>query len=122
LKGYSDNISVVARFAAMNDFPAQRNLFFKARDLYRFASLPSTLGNHASPMGTDVFGVSQLSRIDRMILDVGKMHNHSDRETLFHSSVKSSCDGHMGLRWSMANFWGSGLGGPPAAVLQFSGR
>jgi len=98
LKCYSDNISVVAVLAAMNDFPAKRNLFFKGHDLYRFAGLPSTLGNHASSMGTDVFGVSQLSRLDRMILDVDKMHNDSDRETLFHSSVESWCDGHMALR------------------------
>jgi hypothetical protein len=87
LKGYSDNISVVAALAAMNDFPAKRNLFFKGRDLCRFARFPSTLGNHASPMGTDVFGISQLSRLGGMILDVGKMYNNSDRETLFHSSV-----------------------------------
>jgi hypothetical protein len=33
-----------------------------------------------------------------MILDVDKMHNDSDRETLFHSSVESWCDGHMALR------------------------
>jgi hypothetical protein len=95
----------------MNDFPAKRNLFFKGRDLYRFARLPSTLGNDARPMRTDVFGVSQLSRIDRMILNVGKMHNNSDRETLFHSSVESCCDGHMVLHWLRANFWGSGLVG-----------
>ena len=82
----------------MNDFPAERNLFFKGRDLCRFARLPGTLGNHASPMGADVFGVSQLSRVDRMILDVGKMHNNSDRETLFHSSVESAGDSHIALR------------------------
>jgi hypothetical protein len=87
----------------MNDFPAKRYLFVEGRDLRRFARLPGALGNQASPMGTDVLGISQLSRIDRMILDVGKMHNHSDRETLFHSSVESSGDGHMTLRWSMAN-------------------
>jgi hypothetical protein len=71
--------------------------------LYRFARLPRTLGNHRSPMGTDVFGVSQLSRFDRMISEVGKMHNDNDRETLFHSSVESRCDGHIALRKSMAN-------------------
>ena len=98
MKRYSDKISVVAVLAAMNDFPAKRNLFFKGHDLYRFAGLPSTLGNHASSMGTDVFGVSQLSRFDKMILDVAKMHNNSNRETLFHSSVESSGDGHIALR------------------------
>jgi len=82
----------------MNDFPAKRNLFVKGRDLCRFARLPGTLGNHASPMGTDVFGVSQLSRVDRMILHAGKMHNNSDRETLFHSSVESGSGGHIALR------------------------
>jgi hypothetical protein len=82
----------------MNDFPVERNLFFKGRDLCRFAKLPGTLGNHASPMGTDVFGISLLSRFDRIILDVGKMHNNSDRETLFHSSVESMGDGHIALR------------------------
>jgi hypothetical protein len=38
-----------------------------------------------------------------MILDLGKMHNDSDRETLFHSSVESVGDGHNALRSSMAN-------------------
>ena len=87
----------------MNDLPAERNLFCKGRDLCRFARLPGTLGNHASPMAADVFGGSQLSRFDRMILDLGKMHNNSDRETLFHSSVESLGDGHKALRSSIAN-------------------
>lgn len=87
----------------MHDFPAKRNLFFKGRDFCRFARLPSALGDHASTMGTDVFGVGQLSRIDRMILNVAKMHNDSDRETLFHSSVESGGDGHIALRSSMTN-------------------
>ena len=95
----------------MNDFPAKRNLIFKGRDLCRFARLPSALGNHASTMGTDVFGVSQLSSIDWMILDVAKMHNDSDRETLFHSSVESWGDGHIALRSSTSNSWRSGLDG-----------
>jgi hypothetical protein len=95
----------------MNDFPAKCNLFFKGRDLCRFARLPSALGNHASTMGTDVFGESQLSRIDWMILDVAEMHNNSDWETLFHSSVKSVGDGHIALRSSMPNSWRSGLEG-----------
>jgi hypothetical protein len=82
----------------MNDSPAERNLFFKGRDLCRFARFPCSLGNHASAMGTDVFGVRQFSRFDRMILDLGKMHNNSDREALFHSSVESSGDGHITLR------------------------
>jgi len=95
----------------MDDFSAKRNLFFKGRDLCRFARLPSALGNHASTMGTDVFGVSQLERIDWMIRDVAKMHNNNDRETLFHSSVESGGDGHMGLPSSMPNSWRSGLEG-----------
>jgi hypothetical protein len=95
----------------MNDFPAKCNLFFKGCDLCRIARLPSALGNHASTMGADVFGVSQLSRIDWIILDVAKMHNNSDRETLFHSSVESVGDGHIRLRSSMPNSWRSGLEG-----------
>jgi hypothetical protein len=86
----------------MHDFPAKRNLFFKGRDLCGFARLPSALGDHAGTMGTNVFGVGQLSRIDRMILDVAKMHNNSDKETLFHSSVECAGDGHIALRSSMA--------------------
>jgi hypothetical protein len=82
----------------MNDFPAKRNQFFQGRDLCRFARLPSALGNHASTMGADVVGVGQLSCVDRMILDVAKMHNNSDRETLFHSSVESSGGDHIALR------------------------
>jgi len=87
----------------MNDFPAKRSLFLKGRDLRRFARLPSTLGNNASAMGTDVFSISQLSPIDRIVLNVGQMHNHSDSESLFHSTVESGGDGHIALRWSMAN-------------------
>jgi hypothetical protein len=98
LKRYSNKVSVVAVLAAMNDFPAKRNKFFKGHDLHRFARLPGTLGNHASSMGTDVFGVSQLSRLQGLVLNVSKMHSNSDRETLFHSSVESWCDGHMTLR------------------------
>jgi hypothetical protein len=93
----------------MNDFPAKRNQFFQGRDLCRFARLPSTLGNHASAMGTDVFGVRQLSCFDSMILNVAKMHNNTDRETLFHSSVESSGHGHIALRQSIANLRGAGL-------------
>jgi hypothetical protein len=100
----------------MNDFPAKRNLFVKRRDLCRFARLPSTLGNHASTMGADVFGVSQLRRIDRMILDVGKMHNNSDRETLFHPSVESVGDGHIALIDGKSLRLGAG--GPLAAAVQ----
>jgi len=102
----------------MNDFPAKCNLFFKGRDLCQFAELPSALGNHASTMSTDVFGVGQLSRIDRTILYAGKMHNNNDRETLFHSSVDSRGDGHIALGWSMANSGGSRLVEPPAAAVQ----
>ena len=102
----------------MNDFPAKRNQFFQGRDLCRLPRLPSALGNHASTMGTDVFGVSQLSRFDRMILDVGKMHNNSDRETLFHSSVESCGDGHIALALGEGKSLRLGAGGPLAAAVQ----
>jgi hypothetical protein len=95
----------------MNDFAAKRNLFFEGRDLCRFARLPSAPGNHASTVGTDVFGVSQLSRMDWMILDVAKMHNNNNRETPFHSSVESGGDGHNGLPSSMPKFLALGAGG-----------
>jgi hypothetical protein len=49
-------------------------------------------------MVTDVFRVSQLRGLDRVILDAGKMHSDSDGETLFDSSVESRCDGHIVLR------------------------
>ena len=101
----------------MNDFPAKRTLFFKGRDLCRIARLPSTLGNHASPIGTDVVGISQLSSIDR-IQDLGKIHNNSNRETLFHSSVE--CDGHIALRDALVDGKSLrlGVGGPLATAVQ----
>lgn len=97
LKGKANSISVVAAFAAMNNFPAKRNLLFEGSDLRLIAKLPHTTGNHAGAMGTDVFSVGQLSRIDRMFLDASQVHNNGDRQTFFHSSVKSRGNGHMAM-------------------------
>ena len=79
LKCKANSISVVAAFAAMNNFPAKRNLLFEGCDLRQIAKLPCATGNHAGAMGTDVFSVGQLSRIDRMFLWASQVHNNGDR-------------------------------------------
>jgi hypothetical protein len=97
LKGQANSKPVVVAFAAVDDFTSERKLFFEGRDLCEFARLPRTSRNHASAMGTDVFGISQLDRTNRLLMYVDKVDNNSDREPLIHSSVEFVRDCHMAL-------------------------
>ncbi len=64
----SDAIAVVREFLAINNFPADSRLIFHASYLCNFTSLPMTFGNYASTMSADVFRISQLCSVGRLIL------------------------------------------------------
>jgi hypothetical protein len=91
-------------FAAMHDLPAKLNVLFKGRDSYPFARPPGIPGNQTDTVGTDVLGIGQLNGARRAILCAGgEVHNDSNRETFFDSSVESVDDGHI-ASWSLPKF------------------
>ena len=87
LERQTDDVTVVAAFAAVDNLAAERNLIFQGLDLRHFAGEPGTLGNHTSAVSADVIRIGYLCSVDRLRLL--QVHDDRDRKALFHSSFKS---------------------------------
>jgi len=89
LERQTDDVAVVAAFAAVDNLAAEGNLFFQGPDLCHFAGAPGTLGDHTRAMSTDVIRVGQFCSVGRLILHLTQVHDYRNRKALFHSSLKS---------------------------------
>jgi hypothetical protein len=92
----ADGVPVGFPFAAVHNLSGKLNVLLKRSDSYPFAKVPRTPREHTDTVDADILGVGQLSDARRVTLCAGgEVHNDSNRETFFHSSVKSMDDGHI---------------------------